>query len=80
MSTKIIEELYGEIKKRNAESGENCIPQSDEFIKLMSAMLGIPAEQVSRFLEVLVNSHRVFSFVIVHSDDSRYVPRVDATW
>ncbi len=78
MSTKIIEELYGEIKKRNAESGDNCIPQSDEFIKLMSATLGIPAEQVSRFLEVLVNSHRVFSFEIVHSDESRDVPRVDA--
>ncbi len=77
MSRKIAEELYEEIKKRNAGNDEKSIPQSDEFIRLMSATLGVGMDTVKKLIDVLVKSHMVFSFEIVHKDELRNTPAVE---
>ncbi len=77
MSRKIAEELYEEIKKRNSGNDEKSIPQSDEFIRLMSATLGVGMETVKKLIDVLVKSHMIFSFDIVHRDELRNIPAVE---
>ncbi len=77
MAKSIVEELYEEIQKKNAEKGAQCLPHSDEFIPRISAVMGIKNEQVRQILKILINAHMIFSFEITHQDAVRNIPRVE---
>ena len=75
MAQSIIEEIFEEIKKTNAKNDASAVPHSDEFVKTISAMLGVSPDLVKKILQVLVRSHRIFSIDIVLEDQLRETPR-----
>ncbi len=77
MPKSIIDEIYEEIQKQNSNSDNTAIPHSDDFIRKVSSMLGVNPDLVKRILEVLVNSHKVFSFEIILPDSLRGLPGVN---
>ena len=77
MSRKLLEEVYEEIKKNNLEEGEKSLPHSDEFIKYLTASMGVSEDLVKRIIKILVNSHMIFSFEVVHQDEIRNIPQVE---
>lgn len=77
MAQSIIEEIFDEIKKKNASNDASAIPHSDEFLKTTSAMLGVNPDIVKKILQVLVRSHRIFAIEIVNEDHLRETPGID---
>ncbi len=77
MPKSIIDEIYEEIRKQNSNSDKSAIPHSDEFIRKVSAMVGANPDLVKRIIQVLVNSHKIFSFEIILPDALRDLPGVD---
>lgn len=77
MSKEIANEIYEEIKLRNAEPGEKCIPHSDEFVNYIAGSIGISIEQAQQLLKALVDSHKIFAIEIVAQDRERNIPRIE---
>lgn len=77
MPKSIIDEIYEEIKKQNSKNDNTAIPHSDDFIRRASAMVGANPDLVKRILEVLVHSHKIFSFEITLPDALRDLPGVN---
>lgn len=71
MPKSIIDEIYEEIRKQNSNNNNTAIPHSDEFIRQVSALAGANPDLVKRILQVLVNSHKIFSFEIILPDSLR---------
>lgn len=76
MPKSIIDEIYEEIRKQNSNSDNTAIPHSDDFIRRVSAMVGANPDLVKRILQVLVNSHKIFTFEIVMPDTLRDLPGI----
>jgi len=77
MSRKLLDEVYEEIKRNNLEEGEKMVPHSDEFIKYLTASMGVSEDMVKRLIKILINSHMIFSFEVVHQDEIRNIPQIE---
>lgn len=77
MSRILLDEVYEEIKRNNLEEGEKSLPHSDEFIKYLTASMGITDAMVKQLIKILINSHMIFSFEIVHQDEIRNIPQIE---
>jgi len=77
MAQSIIDEIFDEIKKINGNNDGTAIPHSDEFLKTSSALLGVNPDLVKKVIQVLVNSHRIFSFEIILEDTMRETPGIN---
>jgi hypothetical protein len=77
MGNKLVEEIYQELRRRNSASGGGSIPHSDEFFKFAQSTLGIDPDLVKQIIQVLLDSHRIFSIEVIAEDKSHDVPRVD---
>ncbi|MCX7679614.1 MAG: hypothetical protein N2316_10400 [Spirochaetes bacterium] len=76
MPRSIIDEIYDEIKKQNSADDTKAIPHSDVFIRKVSALVGATPELVKQIIQILVNSHKIFSFEIILPDQLRNLPGV----
>ncbi len=77
MPKSIIDEIYEEIRKQNSNNDTTAIPHSDDFIRKASSLVGANPDLVKRILQVLVNSHKIFSFEIILPDALRDLPGID---
>ena len=76
MAQSVIEEVFEEIKKENSRNDSAAIPHSDLFIKTAAGMIGISPDLVKKIIQVLIASHRIFSFEIILEDGLRQTPSV----
>lgn len=76
MSVDIVNEVYEEIYRRNKQQGWKSVPQSDEFIKYISGYIGIGKDLAEQIIQVLINSHKIFSIEIISEDSMRNVPSI----
>lgn len=76
-SNKILDEIFDEIKKKNSKVDIMAVPHSDEFVKFVSASMGVDENFVKRFLKILIASHMILSMEIVAEDTVREIPRID---
>ncbi len=77
MANKLVEEIFQELRRRNSSSGGGSIPHSDEFLKFAQSTMGIDPELAKQILQVLLNSHRIFSIEVTAEDKSHDIPRVE---
>lgn len=77
MSEAILNEIYEEIQKRNAQVNAKAIPHSDEFISFVAASIAITPQKVKDILQVLDESHKIFTIEIVSEDALRAIPRIE---
>ncbi|MGB4268622.1 MAG: hypothetical protein WBK20_05505 [Spirochaetota bacterium] len=77
MSLTIFDDIYNEIRKRNAAGGFKGVPYSDEFVKYVSGYYGLSIDLVKRIIQILINAHKIFSIEIIAEDKSRDVSRVE---
>ncbi len=77
MSEAILNEIYEEIQKTNALVNAKAIPHSDEFINYVAASIAITPQKVKNILNVLNDSHKIFTIEIVSEDALRAIPRIE---
>lgn len=77
MSLTIFDDIYNEIRRRNAAGGFKGVPYSDEFIKYAAGYYGISIDLIKRILQILINAHKIFSIEIIAEDKSRDIARVE---
>jgi hypothetical protein len=77
MSEAILNEIYEEIQKTNAQVNAKAIPHSDEFISYVAASIAITPQKVKNILSVLNDSHKIFTIEIVSEDALRAIPRIE---
>ncbi len=77
MSLIIFDDIYNEIRKRNAAGGFKGVPYSDEFVKYASGYYGLSIDLVKRIIQILINAHKIFSIEIISEDKARDIPRVE---
>jgi len=77
MSLTIFDDIYNEIRKRNAAGGFKGVPYSDEFIKYAAGYYGLSIDLVKRIIQILINAHKIFSIEIIAEDKSRDIARVE---
>ncbi len=76
MSVDIVNEIYDEIYRRNKEQGWKSVPQSDEFIKYITGYIGVGKDLAEQIIQVLINSHKIFSIEIISEDSMRNIPSI----
>jgi hypothetical protein len=76
-SLKQIQEIAYYIKEENLR-GKERIPTSDVLIKKFSSSFEKTPEEISKYLEQLVETHFIFSFNVVTADPTLFVQAVDA--
>ena len=76
MSVDVLNEIYEEIYRRNNLQGWKAVPQSDEFIKYISAYIGVGKELAEQIIQVLINSHKIFSIDIISEDATKNIPSI----
>ncbi|TAL39187.1 MAG: hypothetical protein EPN93_02275 [Spirochaetes bacterium] len=77
MGNKLVEEIYQEIRRRNSSVGTGSIPHSDELYKFVQSSMGIDPDLAKTIIQVLVNSHRVFSMEVTAEDKTHDVPPIE---
>lgn len=77
MSKELVEEIYQEIQVRNEKPGPRSVVHSDDFLKYITASTGVEPELVKKIIQVLIDSHMIFSIEIVAEDKLRNIPRVE---
>ncbi len=77
MSIAIFDDIYNEIRKRNAAGGFKGVPYSDEFIKYIAGYYGLSIDLVKRIIQILINAHKIFSIEIIAEDKVRDIARVE---
>jgi hypothetical protein len=73
----LLEAIYIVIRKRNTERGPFAVPQSDEFFDKITKDYSLIPYSIPNLIKILVDSHKIFSFVIVEADHKERVRRVD---
>lgn len=77
MSLTIFDDIYNEIRKRNAAGGFKGVPYSDEFVKYATGYYGLSVDLIKRIIQILINAHKIFSIEIIAEDKSRDIARVE---
>ncbi len=71
--TDLVLNIFDEIEKRNKRPDNRAIPETDEFYPYLEKKFNIRSDAIEILLEVLVNSHKIFSFEIISEDKKKYV-------
>ncbi|MDH5655126.1 MAG: hypothetical protein OEZ34_04425 [Spirochaetia bacterium] len=69
-SKKIIMEILERIRSRNQEVDGDAIPSSDDINKRLLGDMGISKDDTNKYLNMLVESHYIFSFKIVEGNEN----------
>ncbi|HOE21182.1 MAG TPA: hypothetical protein PKJ69_09515 [Spirochaetota bacterium] len=77
MSLTIFDDIYHEIRKRNTSGGFKAVPYSDEFIKYTAGYYGLSMELIKNIIQILINSHKIFSIEIIAEDKVRDIAHVE---
>ena len=77
MSLTIFDDIYHEIRKRNTSGGFKAVPYSDEFIKYAAGYYGLSMELIHNIIQILINSHKIFSIEIIAEDKVRDIAHVE---
>ncbi|HRR61261.1 MAG TPA: hypothetical protein P5547_10015 [Spirochaetota bacterium] len=77
MSLTIFDDIYHEIRKRNTSGGFKAVPYSDEFIKYAAGYYGLSMELIKNIIQILINSHKIFSIEIIAEDKVRDIAHVE---
>ena len=75
-SLKQIQEIAYYIKEENVR-GKERIPTSENLIKKFANQFERPPEEISKFIEQLIETHTIFSFNVVSEDPSLFVQAVN---
>jgi hypothetical protein len=77
MSKKITQEIFEEIRKRNAKNDIDSIPHSDEFIHYLNISIGIDPDFARKLIKALINSHKIFAIEIASEEKNNNIPRIE---
>lgn len=77
ISQKLLDELVGEVEKRNRELNAHAVVHSDMLVKFVSSSTGMPKDSVRTAIRILLDCHKLLSIEIVAEDEKRRVERVD---
>lgn len=77
MSKKITQEIFEEIRKKNAMNNRDSIPNSDDFIHYLNITIGIEPDFAKKLIKALINAHKIFAIEIASEDKNNEVPRIE---
>ena len=69
--------ICGEIRKRNTERNMWAIPQSEEFFNDITKKYNLIPFAIPKLIKILVDSHKIFQFVVVEADRKEKIRRTD---
>lgn len=77
MSKKITQEIFEEIRKKNAMNNRDSIPNSDDFIHYLNITIGIEPDFAKKLIKALINAHKIFAIEIASEDKNNEIPRIE---
>ncbi|MBN2158760.1 MAG: hypothetical protein JW807_05145 [Spirochaetes bacterium] len=77
MLEKLSEDVFKKIVEYNSKGNHASIPHSDTFHKEIQSLLGIDYPDIDRIIEILKDSHKIFSFEIIKEDKDNEIRQVN---
>ncbi len=73
----LLNSICCEIRKRNTERNMWAIPQSEEFFEQIIKKYNLIPFAIPKLIKILVDSHKIFQFIIVEADRKEKIRRID---
>ena len=70
----LLNNIYIDIRKRNAERTPQAIPQSDEFFDYIGKKYRLIPFAIPNCIKILADSHKIISFKIIEADRKNALP------